>query len=119
MEGPSARALAARPVEADGGMKRRGQTRCRPNSDAVKKPAAQRRRGSVRFTPAVGAAVSDDRRREPAASDAVSGVGLTMSAEVAGHNSSITAPTSALPPVLLTDAASGADEFANNFAFTL
>ena len=70
MEGPSARALAARPVEVDGGMKKRRQPRRRPNPDAVNKPAAQRRRGSARFTPAVGGA----------AGDAVSGVGLTASA---------------------------------------
>ena len=70
----------------------------------------QRRRGSARFTPTVGAA----------AGDAVSGVGLTASAEVADNNLSISPPTSVLPPDISippTHEASGANDILNNFEF--
>ena len=86
--------------------------RRRPHPGAVNKPAAQRRRGTARFTPVVGAAEGD----------AVSGVGPTMPAEVAAHNPSITPPTSVLPAdvsMLPTHTASGTDEFLNDFAFNL
>ena len=105
MEGPSARALAVRPVEVDGGMKRGRQMRLRLYTGAVNKPAVQRRRGIARFTPVV----------EAAPGDAVSGVGPTVPAEVAAHNPVITPPTRVLP----ADVSSGADELLNDFAFDL
>ena len=97
MEGPSARALAVRPVEADRRMKRGRQIRRRQHAGAVNKPAAQRRRGIAPFTPVVRAAAGD-------------AAGPTVPAEVAAPNPLITPPTSVFPSVLSAEVRSGADE---------
>ena len=89
MEGPSARALALRPLEADGRVKRGRQMRRRPHAGAVNKPAA---------------------------GDAV---GATVQAEVAAPNPLITPPTSVLLSVLPADVSSGADELLKPFTFDL
>ena len=99
MEGPSARALAVRPVEADGRIKRGRQIRRRPHAGVVNKPAPQRRRGIAPFTPVVGAAA----------------VGPTVPTEVAPPNPLITPPTS-VPPA---DVSSGADELLKPFTWDL
>ena len=102
MEGPSARALAVRPVEVDGRMKRGGQTGFRPHAGAVNKPSVQRRRGIAPFTLVVGAAAGDV-------------VGSTVPAEVVAPNLLITPPTN----MLLADLSSGADELLKPFTWDL